>query len=129
MKKQIDTSDAPKAIGPYSQAVATEQFLFVSGQIPVNPRTGKIDEMSIEWQTGQVFRNLEAILAAAGLTFADVVKAEVFLKDMDDFQKVNAIYAEKFAGPVKPARQTVEVARLPMDALIEISCIAILLQK
>ncbi len=126
MKKQIDTPNAPKAIGPYSQAVATEQFLFVSGQIPVNPKTGKIDEMTIEWQTRQVFRNLEAILKAAGLSFADVVKAEVFLKDMNDFQQMNAIYGEKFTGPIKPARQTVQVARLPMDALVEISCIAIL---
>jgi len=125
MKKRIDTPTAPKAIGPYSQAVATEQFLFVSGQIPVNPLTGKIDEATIEGQTRQVFSNLEAILKAAGSNFDAVVKVEVFLKDMDDFQKVNAIYGEKFSGQVKPARQTVEVAGLPMDALVEISCIAI----
>ncbi|MBS0629299.1 MAG: RidA family protein [Verrucomicrobia bacterium] len=129
MKKQIDTLDAPKAIGPYSQAVATEQFLFVSGQIPVNPKTGKIDEMTIQWQTSQVFRNIEAILIAAGLTFGDVVKVEVFLKDMNDFQILNGIYAEKFDAPIKPARQTVQVARLPMDALIEISCIAVISGK
>jgi 2-iminobutanoate/2-iminopropanoate deaminase len=123
-KKQIITEHAPKAIGPYSQAVATEQFVFVSGQLPIDPKNGKIIEMGIEGQTRQVLRNIEAILKEAGLGFADVVKAEVFLHDMNDFQKMNAIYAEVFTGPIKPARQAVQVARLPMDALIEISCIA-----
>lgn len=124
MKKQIETTQAPKAIGPYSQAVSAGGFLFVSGQIPVNPQTGKIDETTIEGQTRQVLANLEAVLKAANLSFADVVKTEVFLKEMGDFQKMNAPYGEKFTGPVKPARQTIQAARLPMDALIEISCIA-----
>lgn len=126
MAKIINTENAPKAIGPYSQAVATEQFVFVSGQLPVDPKSGKIVETTIEGQTRQVLSNIEAILNEAGLSFEDVVKAEVFLKDMNDFQKMNAIYAEKFSGPIKPARQAFEVARLPMDALIEISCIAII---
>lgn len=124
MKKQIETTQAPKAIGPYSQAVSAGGFLFVSGQIPVNPQTGKINETTIEGQTRQVLANLEAVLKAANLSFADVVKTEVFLKEMGDFQKMNALYGEKFTGPVKPARQTIQAARLPMDALIEISCIA-----
>lgn len=122
--KQIVTEDAPKAIGPYSQAVLAGQLVFVSGQLPIDPKRGKITESTIEGQTEQVLLNIEAILKAADLTFADVVKAEVFLKDMNDFQKMNAIYAEKFTGPVKPARQAFQVARLPLDALIEISCIA-----
>lgn len=125
MKKQIITEHAPKAIGPYSQAVMTDRLLFVSGQLPIDPKSGKIVETTIEGQTRQVLSNIEAILKEAGLTFADVVKAEVFLQNMDDFQKMNAIYAEKFTGPIKPARQAVQVARLPMDALVEISCIAI----
>lgn len=124
MKRQIDTENAPKAIGPYSQAVAAGQFLFVSGQLPIDPKTGKITETTIEGQTRQVLSNIEAILKAADLTFADVVKAEVFLKEMNDFQKMNAIYAENFTAKIKPARQAFQVARLPMDALIEISCIA-----
>lgn len=124
MKKQIHTENAPKAIGPYSQAVLAGQFLFVSGQLPIDPNTGKITETTIEGQTKQVLSNIEAILKAAGLSFADVVKAEVFLKDMNDFQKMNAIYAEMFTGLIKPARQAFQVARLPMDALIEVSCIA-----
>lgn len=125
MKKQINTENAPKAIGPYSQAVLADRFLFVSGQLPIDPASGKILETSIDGQTRQVLSNIEAILKEAGLSFDDVVKAEVFLKEMQDFQKMNAIYAEKFNGPIKPARQAFQVARLPMDALIEISCIAI----
>ncbi len=124
MKKQIITEHAPKAIGPYSQGVMAGGLLFVSGQLPIDPKSGKIVETTIEGQTRQVLKNIEAILKEAGLGFADVVKAEVFLQDMDDFQKMNAIYAAVFTGPIKPARQAVEVARLPMDALIEISCIA-----
>lgn len=124
MKKQIHTENAPKAIGPYSQAVLAGQFLFVSGQLPIDPNTGKITETTIEGQTRQVLSNIEAILKEAGLSFDDVVKAEVFLKEMNDFQKMNAIYSQNFTGPIKPARQAFQVARLPMDALIEISCIA-----
>lgn len=122
--QKIHTEDAPKAIGPYSQAVMAGQLLFVSGQIPIDPKTNRIVETTIEGQTLQVLNNLEAILLAAGLTLNHVVRAEVFLKDLNDFQKMNGIYAEKFSGPIKPARQAFQVGRLPLDALIEISCIA-----
>lgn len=124
MLKEINTDKAPKAIGPYSQAIQAGQFLFVSGQIPINPQTGKVDEGTIEWQTRQVFANIEAVLKAAGLTLNDVVKCEVYLKDMQDFQAMNAIYAEKFTGPIKPARQAMQVGKLPMDVRVEISCFA-----
>jgi len=129
MSAKIETSNAPKAIGPYSQAVKAGPFLFVSGQIPIDPKTGKVEETSIEGQTRQVLANLEAILKAANLTFADVVRAEVFLKDMADFQTVNALYAEKFSGPILPARQAVQVAKLPLDVRVEISCIAFYVEK
>lgn len=122
---RIETDKAPKAIGPYSQGVMTEELVFVSGQLPIHPPEGKIVDFTIEGQTKQVLDNVEAILKAAGLSFHDVIRAEVFLQDMRDFQKVNAIYAERFNGPIKPARQAVQVARLPMDALVEISCIAV----
>lgn len=125
MIKKIETDQAPKAIGPYSQAVQAGGFLFISGQIPINPDTGKIDETSIEWQTRQVISNIEAILKAEGLTLDHVVRAEVFLKDMGDFQAVNTIYAERFCGAIKPARHAFAVAKLPLDARIEISCTAV----
>ncbi len=124
--QKVETRDAPQAIGPYSQAVLARPFLFVSGQIPLDPETGKVVGPTIEEQTRRVFANIEAILQEAGLGFEDVVKAEVYLKNMDDFQAVNAIYAEKFSHPVKPARQAMQVGRLPMDVLIEISCIALM---
>jgi 2-iminobutanoate/2-iminopropanoate deaminase len=122
---KIDTNEAPKAIGPYSQAVLAGSLLFVSGQIPIDPSTGKVVDHTIGGQTRQVFKNIEAILRAAGLDLRDVVKAEVYLKNMDDFQEMNTIYAEKFNSPIKPARQAMQVGRLPMDVLIEISCIAL----
>ena len=125
MQQKIDTPHAPKAIGPYSQAIATEQFVFVSGQIPIDPASGKIIEQTIEGQTGQVLDNIAAILKEAGLTFQQVVKTEVFVKDLNDFQKINAIYSQRFTSDAKPARQLVQVSRLPMDSLIEISCIAL----
>ncbi len=124
--QKVETRDAPKAIGPYSQGVIAGSFLFVSGQIPLDPETGKVVGPTIQEQTRRVFANIEAILQEAGLGFEDVVKAEVYLKNMDDFQAVNAIYAETFHHPVKPARQAMQVGRLPMDVLIEISCIALL---
>lgn len=124
MLKEIKTDQAPKAIGPYSQAVQAGPFLFVSGQIPLNPKTGKVEDSTIEGQTYQVFANIEAILQEAGLSFNDVVKCEVYLKDMQDFQAMNVIYAEKFSGSIKPARQAMQVAKLPMDVRIEISCFA-----
>lgn len=123
--RKVETAHAPKAIGPYSQAVGFERLLFVSGQIPIDPKSGKIVEQTIEGQTRQVLANIEAILKADGLTFEHIVKAEIYVKDIGDFQVVNAIYAEKFSHPIKPARQLMQVARLPMDSLIEISCIAV----
>lgn len=125
MIKEIKTENAPEAIGPYSQAVKAGSFLFISGQIPINPKTGKVEEPLIEGQTRQVLSNIEHILKEVGLTFNDVVKCEVYLKEMQDFQVMNNIYAEKFSGPVKPARQAMQVTKLPLDVRIEISCIAL----
>ncbi len=122
--KKIETKKAPAAIGPYSQAVLAGSFLFVSGQIPLSPISGKVEENSIEGQTKQVLANLEAILEAAGLSFKHVVRCEIYLKDMQDFSVVNQLYGEKFCGPIQPARQTLQVAKLPLDVKIEISCIA-----
>lgn len=125
--RKIETDKAPQAIGPYSQAVVASGFLFVSGQIPINPETGKVDESTIEGQTKQVLANIQAILEAAGLSFKDVVKTEVYLKDLQDFAIVNALYGEAFCHEIKPARQTMQVAKLPLDVRIEISCIATIL--
>lgn len=127
--QKIETDGAPKAIGPYSQAVLSGQFLFVSGQIPIDPKSGKIVETQIEGQTRQVLANIEAILRSIGLTFQNVVKVEVYVKDLADFPAINAIYGEAFNYPIKPARQLMQVARLPLDSLIEISCIAAIEQK
>lgn len=121
--KIINTENTPKAIGPYSQAVCINNMLFVSGQIPINPKTGNIESDNIEEQTNQVFNNLEAILNEAGFGLNDVVRADVFLDDLNDFQKVNEIYGKYFGGH-KPARQTVQV-KIPKNALIEISIIAV----
>ncbi|PYI50215.1 RidA family protein [Paenibacillus flagellatus] len=118
----VSTNQAPAAIGPYSQAVTFGNLIFTSGQIPLDAQ-GQIVEGGIEEQTHQVFRNLSAVLEAAGATFADVVKATVFIKDMNQFAAVNQIYASYF-GDHKPARSTVEVARLPRDVLVEIELIA-----
>lgn len=123
--QKIETTEAPQAVGPYSQAVMTEQFLFVSGQLPIDPKIGKIIDQTIQGQTALVLSHIEAILKAAHLSLEDVVKVEIFLKDMNDFPQMNRIYAEKFTHFIKPARQTVQVARLPFDSLIEISCIAV----
>lgn len=120
----IATNDAPAAIGPYSQAVRLDNLLFTSGQIPLDAQ-GQLVQGGIEEQTHQVFQNLRAVLAAAGASFQDVVKATVFIKDMDQFAAVNAIYASYF-GDHRPARSTVEVARLPKDVLIEIELICAL---
>lgn len=124
MKKKILTPNAPKAIGPYSQAVACHGFLFVSGQIPINPKTQEIEEKTIEGQTKQVLANIEAILIEAGLSFDHVAKCEIFVIDIKDFPIINALYAEKFHNGIQPARQLVEVSALPKGSLIEISCIA-----
>jgi 2-iminobutanoate/2-iminopropanoate deaminase len=124
MKAVIATDKAPQAIGPYSQAIRANGFLFVSGQIPLDPVTGQLVYGGIGMQTMQVFVNLKAILAQEGLTFASVVKATVFLADMNDFAEVNKIYGQYFpADP--PARACVEVSRLPRDVNVEIEVIAV----
>lgn len=119
----IKTDSAPAAIGPYSQAIALDGLVFTSGQIPLDPGTMELVDGGIDAQTRQVFRNLQAVLEAAGLTLCDVVKTTVFLQDMTDFGAMNKIYAECFGGHA-PARSTVEVAKLPRGAKVEIECIA-----
>ena len=121
---KVETEAAPKAIGPYSQAIRAGQLLFVSGQIPLNPKTGKVEETSIEGQTRQVFANIKAILEAAGCGFENVVRVEVYLKDLQDFGVMNQLYATYFTSDPKPARQAMQVAKLPLEVKIEISCIA-----
>ena len=123
----IATNEAPRAIGPDSQAVRTGSLLFTSGQIALDPETQQVVADGIAEQTGQVFANLKAILEAGGSSFAQVVKATVFLKNFDDFAAMNAIYAEHLAagGSQPPARTTVEVSRLPKDVLIEIELVAL----
>ena len=123
MRHPIVTSEAPAAIGPYSQAIRSGNLLFVSGQIPLDPATGQIVPGGIEPQTRQVFANIGAILEAAGLSFTNVVSATVYVADINDFAKVNEIYATYFSAPA-PARATVQVARLPKDALVEIQVVA-----
>ena len=123
MKKIISTSEAPAAIGPYSQANFANGILYISGQIPLNPQTGKLEE-GIEKETHQVMKNLEAILIEAGLTFKNVVKATIFLKNMDDFAVMNDIYASYLDPESYPARETVQVSCLPKNVDIEISMIA-----
>jgi len=118
----VSTSKAPAAIGPYSQAIRIGNLLFTSGQIPLTPE-GDLVQGGIEEQTHQIFRNLQAVLAETGCTLSDVVKTTVFLKDMNDFVAFNAVYASYF-GDHKPARSTVEVARLPRDVRVEIELIA-----
>ena len=123
MKQAISSPDAPKAIGPYSQAVRAGQLLFVSGQVPLDPATGEIVSGDIAAQTRRVFDNLGAVLKAGGRSFADVVRTTVFLADMNDFAAVNHVYGTYFSEPY-PARATVQVARLPKDARVEIDVIA-----
>src|SRR6476469_5918692 len=125
MREAISTPDAPAAIGPYSQAIKAGNLLFLSGQIPLDPATGQLVSGGIEPQTRQVFANIGAILEAAGLSFANVMSATVYVTDMNDFGKVNEIYATYFSAPA-PARATVQVARLPKDALVEIQVVATL---
>lgn len=121
--KIVSSPDAPAAVGPYSQAVRSGNFLFCSGQIPIDPKTGKIEATDVEGQIRQVFKNIRAVLAAENLTLSNVVKSTMFLQDMADFPKVNPIYETEFAGH-KPARSTVQVAKLPLAALVEIEVIA-----
>ena len=124
MKEIIATENAQSAIGPYSQAVKVGNLVFVSGQIPIDPKTGEFVAGDIPEQTSQVLTNLSAILDAAGSSLNNVIKTTVFLADMNDFAAMNAVYAEFFIEN-KPARATVEAARLPRDARVEIECIAL----
>jgi 2-iminobutanoate/2-iminopropanoate deaminase len=123
VKQAVSSGDAPKAIGPYSQAVRAGQLLFVSGQVPLDPATGQLVTGDIAAQTRRVFDNLKAVLAAGGRSFADVVRTTVYLADMNDFATVNEVYGTYFTEPY-PARATVQVARLPKDARVEIDVIA-----
>ncbi|WP_027384755.1 RidA family protein [Epilithonimonas caeni] len=123
MKKIIHTSEAPAAIGPYSQATLVNGTLYISGQIPVDPETGKLVE-GIEKETHQVMKNLKAILKAADMDFDNALKASIFLKNMDDFVVVNEVYASYFNNDQYPARETVQVSCLPKNVDVEISMIA-----
>jgi 2-iminobutanoate/2-iminopropanoate deaminase len=126
-KKVIFSDEAPKAIGPYSQAIQSGNLLFVSGQIPINPATGEISG-DISEQTRRVLENLKSILLAAGATSTDVLKTTVFLKNLDDFNAMNAVYGEYFASDA-PARSSIEVSRIPRGALVEIEAIAVINHK
>ncbi len=122
-KKMIETKNAPAALGPYSQAIESNGFIFLSGQIGIDPSSGKIVEGGVSEQTNRIFSNIENVLAEAGKTLDDIVKVTVFLKNMDDFSIVNSIYAKYFTKPF-PARSAVQVAKLPLDVDIEIETIA-----
>jgi 2-iminobutanoate/2-iminopropanoate deaminase len=120
----VQTDTAPKALGPYSQAIVTDGFVFCSGQVPLNPATGNMVEGGIEEQTHQVLKNLSAVLQAAGSDLQRVVKTTVFLQNMNDFAAMNGVYGTYFTA-APPARSTVEVAKLPRGAQVEIECIAL----
>lgn len=124
MKKAIQIPGAPAPIGPYSQAILHGNTLYVSGQIPLDPFSGQLVTDTIENATHRVLQNITALLTEAGMSRDNIVKCSIFLKSMDDFANMNAVYAEYF-GTVPPARETVQVAKLPLDVPIEISCIAI----
>jgi 2-iminobutanoate/2-iminopropanoate deaminase len=124
-KKVIQTEKAPKAIGPYSQAIQAGEFLFLSGQIPLDPKTGDLMKGDIREQTQQVLENIKGVLESQGLGMENVVKATLFLKDMANFNQVNEVYATYFSS-FPPARSTIEVAKLPRDADIEIEAIALI---
>lgn len=124
MKDRVQTDDAPRAIGPYSQAVKANGFVFASGQIPLDPQTMQIIEGGVREQTERVMKNLQAVLEAAGSSFDRVVKTTVFLADLNDFTEMNEVYG-RFFGDAPPARSTVEVARLPRDVRVEIDAMAL----
>jgi 2-iminobutanoate/2-iminopropanoate deaminase len=124
MKQTIATAGAPKAIGPYSQAIVAHGLAFLSGQIPLDPSTGKLVEGDVSVQTERVLENLRAVLDACGSSLAHVVKTTVFLQDMDDFPRMNEVYARYFAEN-PPARSTVQAARLPRDVKVEIDAVAV----
>jgi 2-iminobutanoate/2-iminopropanoate deaminase len=123
MREAVSSSSAPKAIGPYSQAIKAGNLLFVSGQVPIDPATGNLIDGDIATQTHRVFKNIGEILKAAGTSFDAVVRSTVYLQDMNDFAKMNEVYGTYFSSPA-PARATVQVARLPKDAKVEIDVIA-----
>ena len=123
-KQEINTLNAPQAIGPYSQAIKCGNLIFCSGQIPINPQSGEIVSDNIEKQTHQVMQNIGAILQASGVSFNNIIKTTIFVKDINDFNIVNEIYSS-YLQPPYPARSTVEVRRLPKDVKIEIECIAV----
>jgi 2-iminobutanoate/2-iminopropanoate deaminase len=125
MRQAISSEDAPKAIGPYSQAIKAGNLLFLSGQIPLDPASGNIVDGDITVQTDRVFQNIKAVLAAAGASFANVVRTTVFLADMNEFAAMNGVYGKYVVDP-PPARSTVQVARLPKDARVEVDVIAVL---
>lgn len=124
MKKIISTNEAPQPIGPYSQAVLANDMLFISGQIPIVPPTGNIVSIDIEAQTNQVMKNIHAILLKAGMDFDNVVKSTLYIADMGQYRIINEVYGSYFTGS-PPARETVEVSRLPRDVGIELSVIAV----
>ncbi|MDB9730449.1 Rid family detoxifying hydrolase [Flavobacteriaceae bacterium] len=126
MKKIITTPNAPAPIGPYNQAVLSGNTLYISGQTPIYPSTGNLVSGSIEEETLQVMKNIEAILTAAGATFESVVKASIFVKDMHQFKAINGVYGSFFNAATAPARETIEVANLPMFVNVEISMIAVI---
>ena len=123
VNKLVSTDQAPAAIGPYSQAVSSGEFLFISGQLPLDPTTGEMVNGSIAGQTRRILQNVQAILESQGLSLGDIVKVTVFLMQMDDYQTVNEVYADVF-GEWQPARSVVQVAGLPKGALIEVEAIA-----
>lgn len=125
MKKIINTPKAPAPLGPYNQAILAGDTLYISGQIPFDMETETMIDGSIEDATSQVMKNLKEVLAAADMTFENVVKTSIFLADMDNFQRVNKIYASYFDEETAPARETVQIARLPRESVIEISMIAV----
>ena len=125
MREAVSAADAPRAIGPYSPAIRAGNLLFVSGQVAIDPATGVFLDGDIAAQTEQVMRNITALLTAAGASFANVVRSTVFLADMDDFAAMNAVYGRYVIDP-PPARATVQVARLPKDAKVEIDVVAVL---
>ena len=125
MKTIIKTENAPAPLGPYNQAVLSKNTLYLSGQIPIDPKTGALIDSGIEDETTQVMQNLKAVLAAAEMTFENVVKSSIFLSDMNNFTAVNGVYGSYFSDDTAPARETVEVANLPKFVNVEISMIAI----
>ena len=126
MKKIIKTEYAPKPIGPYNQAVIAGNYMFISGQIALNPKNGELITGEIKKETTQVMENLKAILSEASLTFENVVKTTIFLSDMNDFSSVNEIYGSYLNNSTAPARETVQVSKLPVGVNVEISMIAML---